>query len=121
MSYTLNISGKEWPTVRNPTETDIRATVASLTDDFEPIFFILRRDARSMIQVTYMAPDRFVIQYQEGGEDDLYQATKQFSAEAAVELSLAYLAGTPDWKKLAEWSEMKSSGFMEWLRKLLGL
>ena len=103
MTYTLDIDpadGKK--VVSNPTDADIRKTVASLRDDAEPGFLILRKDAGNMIQVTCVAKDSFAIQTQEGDEKHQYQASKNVSAEAAIKLLLAYRTGNPDWKKLAE-------------------
>lgn len=106
MTYTVDIDGKKWPSILNPTEVDIRTTVASLRDDAEPGFMILREDAGNMIQATCVAKNSFVIQYQEGDENHLYQASKNFPAGAVTKLLLAYKGGDPDWKKLTDWKPM---------------
>ena len=107
MTYTLDIDpGDGTKAVHNPKEADIRKAVASLRDDAEPGFLILRKDAGNMIQVTCVAKDSFAIQTQEGDEKHQFQASKNLSTDSTTKLLLAYLNGDSGWKKLADWKSM---------------
>ena len=107
MNYTLDLDpGDGSKAIHNPTEADIRKAVASLRDDTEPGFLILRKNAGNAIQATCVAKGSFVIQTQEGGENHQFEAVKELSTDATTKLLLAYVSDDPGWKKLTNWKPL---------------
>jgi len=103
---TMDIDGKNWPTMQNPTQDDIRAAIASLGDGpKDPGFLILRRDAANMIQLNWDEKSRYSFNLQEGDEKHQFLSTRQYSAADALQLLIAYVTNKSDWKKPADWKQ----------------
>jgi hypothetical protein len=105
MSYTLDICGDK--TVQNPSEAGIRAAVSALDTKKGDAFLILGPTQMTYIQTSGDPKVGFDLEYQEADAQHHYRAKRNFTADEIVKVFVSYLSGSGDWKKAADWEQVK--------------
>jgi hypothetical protein len=104
MSYALrNLQNDK--VIPNPTDADIRATIASLKDDFGPVLALEIGDSQPL-QMDEVSKGHFGFSCQEG-QTGYFSDKHEFSTEDAIKLIISFRDGTADWKKMTTWRQVK--------------
>ena len=92
--------------VLDPESSQIQSAVSSLSHP-NRTFLILSRSQTSFIQVAITAPDRFLLEYQEGGVQEHFQSTRtDFSGDEVIRALEAYRRGDESWRHEIEWRRL---------------
>jgi hypothetical protein len=106
MSYTLrNLQNDK--AIPNPTDADIKATVASLKDDFGPVLALEIGADDQPLSMDEIAKGKFGFSCVDGKTAYFTKEGHECSAEVAIKIIISYRDGTPDWKTLGEWKQGK--------------
>jgi hypothetical protein len=95
--------------IDNPTETDIRAVVASLHDDDGGILTLDPDGADSSMQIDQVEKGRFHFNCQDGKTTYIQKEGHECSSEVAIKILISFRNGTKDWKTLTEWREVPTN------------
>jgi serine/threonine protein kinase len=108
MNYTLrNLQNNN--SVLNPTDADIRAMVASLHEDSDPVL-ALETDAEDFNQPLRMdevSHGRYTFVCLDGKVPYFSKPGRSVSAEIAILIIISYRDGNDAWKRLTEWEKGK--------------
>ena len=107
MSYTLrNLQNDK--TIPNPTDADIRATVASLKDDFGPVLALEGSASDQALSMDEIEKGKFGFTCMEGKTAYIIKEGQECSPEVAIKIIISYRDGTPVWKTLGVWRQIKT-------------
>ena len=106
MSYTLEFQDSD-KIIHNPTETDIRPALASHKDAFGPVMVIKTDGTSDFIRVVAEQDGHFSFQHSPDGKVVFVSKKETFSVDEATKVAAGYTKGSPDWKNLVEWKELK--------------
>ncbi len=108
MNYTLVFITGSKKDIHNPTEADIRAALTSQKDDFGPVFDIHPDGTDEFFAIVSEQDGHFSFQHSPDRKKVIYASKKEtFSIDDGVKAASEYLKGSPDWKKLGDWKEIK--------------
>jgi len=105
MSYTLTFDERQ-KTIANPKEADIRAALKAHKDDIGPVFQIYPDGSNDALTVETSGDSSYTFSYADGSKTS-YISKKDYLIEEAVKILTAYCTGSPDWKKMVDWKELK--------------
>jgi hypothetical protein len=105
MNYTLvNLQNNK--KISNPTDADIRATIASLKDDFGPVLELNTPGVEQPLQMDMIDKALFGFTCRDGDQVYITKNGHEYSTEVAIKIIISYRDQTPDWKKLGEWIQV---------------
>lgn len=85
----------------NPTEADIKTAIAALHDDFGPVLALEANENDNTMQLIGTGTkDHFYFTGHEGTRDYSSAKDREFSAEEATKILVAYRNGDEKWKTL---------------------
>ncbi len=105
LTFTLDFCGTE--KTENPTEADLRQSVAALDSEKNDAYLALGSSDMTYLQVSGDEKAGFVMEYQERDLKHHFQANRRdLTAAEVVKALVSYSTGTEEWKTSAEWSKV---------------
>jgi hypothetical protein len=93
----------------NPKSTDdeIKAMLASLNDDFGPVFALETSSGDQPLSMDQIGKGKFGFTCQDGNVVYTTKKGHECAADVAIKIIVSYRDSTADWKKLGEWDQVK--------------
>lgn len=89
------------------TDDEIKAMVASFHNDFGPVFALETGSGDQPLTMDQVGKGKFCFTCQDGNLVYIMTTGHECSADVAIKIIISYRDATADWKKLADWDQVK--------------